>query len=118
MQMAFMSFQLRPLRVQQFHSAVIASLMSVSSSMVLSTVVWRHPELRIWGLAFIGMMLALTYIQLWRIHNVYDVAYQKAVDGDQTLRKALNEMVRTYLWGNTAYMLCALAILQVSVSRR
>lgn len=112
------ALQWKPITVKRFRSPAISSLLSVAASIQLARVIWDYPVSRVPGLALVAVLLAIAYLQLWRIHVIYNLAYHKASDDDALLKKTLNEMVRTYLWGNVTYFLIAAGVFQFWLHHR
>ena len=108
--MPLISLQWRRTNVRPFSSAVVAWLVSLSATLVLARVAWRTPALRVPAAVFILLILALALHQLLRIRRLYQAASDTAASGDSLLRQALNEVIRTYLWGNVAFLLLSLAV--------
>jgi len=102
-------------KVPQFWTVTVFLLMTLAASAVLASVFWHLSGIRPWA---IGLILAGAFLQLFRIHQVYKDSYQKAVEGDEPAQRILLELVRVYRWGNGAFFVLALVVVQVYLSTR
>ncbi len=106
------SVRVRPTRLMSFSSAVISSLMSLAGALLLVRIVWQEPWGHIWGVAGFALLLLLLVLQLWRIHALYGDIDKETIESVPLLRRAVNETMRTYTWGNGVFLLLALAVFQ------
>ena len=103
--------------VRAFHSAALSSMLSVSESFLLIRMAWPDPQNRVLTVTGLAVLALLLIVQVTRIHRIYKVAYPQA-EGNPVLKRTLNEMLRTYLWGNVIFSLLVLAVFQFSLSHK
>ena len=117
--MAFIEFTFRPVEVQPFLSAVVSSMMFAVGLATLGTIAWRIPALHLAAAVFLPLLLFATLLQLWRVRRAYAAAYSAAMsDENGLLARALNEMMRTYMWGSVMFLIATMAGMQVYVQLR
>lgn len=80
--------------------------------LVLIRVSWTQPSGPAWGFAGFALLLILLTLQLRRIHALYQSIDVTTLENEPLLRRAWNETVRTFIWGNAIFLLLALAVLQ------
>lgn len=114
-----MTMQVRVMqpRVQPFSSAAISGLMSISGGLLLARSAWHAAIGREWAAAGFALLLFLVAFQLWRIYALYAAVDVESLDNSPLLRRALNETVRTFTWGNVLFLLAALAVFQFGLMR-
>jgi len=114
-----MQFQLQVKKASllPFSSAVISALCSIAGAILVARIAWSEPSGHLWSIAGISLLLALLAFQLWRIHGLYESVDPKTIDSDPLLRRAMNETVRSFTWGNAVFLLLALAVFQFHLSR-
>lgn len=103
---------IRRISLAPFSSAVTSAFMSLAGAFLLSRLIWRQPAGHIWSIGGFALLLILVLFQLWRIHNLYGAINEISIAGEPLLRKAVNEIVRTFTWGNALFLLLALAVFQ------
>jgi hypothetical protein len=116
--MAFLTFTFRRADVvTPFHTAVISSLMSISGIPMLIRIAWHFQSGRLWAALGAALIVTLVAWQLGVIYRFYKVAYPKA-KGDAVLRKSLNLILKTYLWGNAVILILIMGIFQFYLFHR
>jgi hypothetical protein len=109
--------RLRRVTLKPFSSAVISSFSSITGAIILARLAWRMPDGHWWVVAGFALLLLLLATQLRRIRTIYKSVDQAALESDPLLRRALNEIVRTFVWGNVVFSLLALAVFQFHLSQ-
>jgi hypothetical protein len=103
---------IRRVNLMPFSSAVISAFLSLAGAFLLTRLIWREPAGHIWSIAGFSLLLVLLLFQLWRIHRLYEAVDEAAIAKEPLLRKAVNETLRTFNWGNVLFLLLALAVFQ------
>ena len=98
--------------VLPFSSALIGGTLSLAGAFLLAKAAWGEPSGRVWGIGGVSLLFVLLALQLWRIHVLYESIDSDTIENVPLLRRALNETVRTFTWGNVVFLLAALAVFQ------
>jgi len=99
----------------QFHSATISSVQGVVAVALLVRAAWPSHQLRVLAVGCAIGFLLLIAVALHRVWQVHQLAYPKALAGDQTLTKTLNGTLRAYAWANIGFLLLGLTVFQFSL---
>lgn len=110
-------FEVLKARLLPFSSAIISCLMSLAGAYTLARIAWSGPSGHMFVVAGFSLLVVLLIFQLWRIHNLYDAIDNQNLEKEPLLRRAVNEAVRSFTWGNAIFALLALAVFQYHLSK-
>ena len=82
---------------------------------LLARTAWPFPQLRALTVGSAIVFLALMGTALHRVWKVHQMAYSKALAGDQVLTQTLNATIWAYQWANTGFALLAFIGFQFSL---
>ena len=108
------AFITKSVRLKGFHAVTLSSLLYLVGLSILGRLVWQFRAIHLWGALGLALGLLLLVVQVRRIREVYNAAYPQAAD-DDLLKRTMNELIRTFLWGNVIFFLLVMAVFQMSL---